>query len=84
MIENSQVYNFADDNTIYACDDSIESILRSLKRDINNALKWLKDNRMAANSYKFQLIFMGLEKDQIFILEINIQPIKTTEQVKPL
>ena len=38
-IENSQVCNFADDNTIYSCKDSIDGVLRSLKGDMNNALK---------------------------------------------
>ena len=83
-VENSQVCNFADDNTIYSCEDSIDNILRSLKGDIDNALKWFKDNRMVANPDKFQVIFMGLEKGQKVSLEINGQPIKTTEEVKLL
>ena len=39
VIEDSEVCNIADDNTIYAFDDSIETILRLLKGDINNALE---------------------------------------------
>ena len=39
---------------------------------------------MAANPDKFQAIFMGLEKCQKLSLEINGQPIKTTEEVKLL
>ena len=39
MIKDSEVCNFADDNTIYTFDDSIETILRLLKGDINNALQ---------------------------------------------
>ena len=30
VIENSQVCNFADDNTIYSCEDSMDNILREL------------------------------------------------------
>ena len=37
VIQDSEVCNFADDNTIYALDDNIETILRLLKGDINNA-----------------------------------------------
>ena len=61
MIENSEVCNFADDYTIYPFDDSIETILRLLKGDINNALEWSKYSQKAANPDKFQVIFMGLE-----------------------
>ena len=64
MIQDSEVCNFADDNTIYIFDDNIETILRLLKRDINNALQWFKYNQMAANPDKFQVISLGLEKGQ--------------------
>ena len=84
VIEDSEVCNFADDNTIYAFDDNIENILRFLKGDINNALQWFKYNQMAANPDKFQVIFMGLEKDQKLSLEINGISIRTTEEVKLL
>ena len=53
MIKDSEVYNFADDSTIYAFDDSIATNLRLLKGDINNALQWFKYNQMAANPDKF-------------------------------
>ena len=84
MIENSQVCYFADDNTIYAFDDNIENIIRSLKGDINNALEWFKYNQFAANRDKFQVIYMGLEKGRKLSPEINGQPIKTSEEVKLL
>ena len=84
MIQDSEVCNFADDNTIYAFDDNKETISRLLRGDINNALQRFKCNQMAANPYKFQVIFMGLEKGQKLSLEINGIPIRTTEEVKPL
>ena len=39
---------------------------------------------MVANPDKFQVTFMALEKGQKVSLEINGQPIKTTEEVKLL
>ena len=64
MIEDSEVCNLAEDNTIYTFDDSMEAIARLLKGDINNVLEWFKYNQMAANLDKFQIIFMGLKKGQ--------------------
>ena len=64
VIQDSEVRHFADDNAIYAFEDNIETILRLLKGDINNALIWFKYNQMAANPDKFQVIFMSLEKGQ--------------------
>ena len=84
MIEDSEVCNFVDDNTIYAFDDSMEAISRLLKVDINNAVDWFKYNQMAANLDKFQVMFMGLEKGQTLSLKINGISIRTTEEVKLL
>ena len=84
VIQDSEVCNFADDNTICTFDDSIETILRLLRGDINNALQWFKYNQMEANPDKFQVIFMGLEKGQKLSLEINGIAMRTTEEVKLL
>ena len=84
MSKDSEIFNFTDDNTIYALDDSIETILGLLKRDINNALQWFKYNQMAANPNISQVIFMGLEKGRKLSLEINVISIKITEEVKLL
>ena len=65
VTENSQVCTFADDNNMIKwCANSLENILRSLKRGMNIALKFLKGNRMVANADKFQVIFMGPEEGQ--------------------
>ena len=83
MIEDSEVCNFADDNTFYAFDDSIETTSRLLKGDINNnALEWFKYTQMAANPEEFRVMFMDLGKGQKLSLEINCLPIRTTEEVK--
>ena len=84
VIQNSEVCNFADDNTIYTFDDSIETILRLLNGDINNVLECFKYNEMAANPDKVQVIFMGLEKGQKLSLEMSGVPVRTTEDVKLL
>ena len=82
VIQDSEVCNFANDNTMYAFDDDIETILRLFRGDINNALQWFKYNEMAANPDKFQFISMGLEKGQKLSLEINGISIRTFEEVK--
>ena len=62
-IENSKVCNFADDSTFYSCEDSINTIFRSLKGDINNAIKWFKVNRrMVENPDKFQVSSWALRR----------------------
>ena len=52
-MKSSHVCNFADDNTVYACDKDVESVAMRLEDDISRALDWFKDNRMVANPKKF-------------------------------
>ena len=60
-MKSTYVCNFADDNTIYACDKDVESVAARLKDDVSGALDWFKSNRMVPNRQKFQVIFLGLK-----------------------
>ena len=72
VVENSQVSNFGDDNTIYASDDSIENSFRSFKGDTNNALEWFKYNQMAAAQDKFKLSFWAFSRSMFAFHYLNI------------
>ena len=44
FIERTNICNFADDNTIYSCNINLQTILKDLKYDMQNILKWFKVN----------------------------------------
>ena len=81
---SSHVCNFADDNTVYACDKDVESVAMRLEDDISGALDWFKDNRMVANPKKFRVMFLGLKQHQEFFLELENKSIDVTRSVKLL
>ena len=58
FIEESEICNFADDNTLFAGDQRIERVIASFKIDIGNTLEWFESNMMAANPSKFQPMFL--------------------------
>ena len=62
FVEKTDIFNFADDNTIYSCAKSVNDVIENLQSDLKIA-KWLKDNQMMANPGKFQ--FMILSKNTI-------------------
>ena len=62
FIEKSEVCNFADDNTLYVCDPSVENVINSLQTDLDNLIKWFTDNSLVANPSKFQLMFLGFKR----------------------
>ena len=83
-IEASEICNFADDNTIYALSHDVESMIAKLEIDLYNILKWFDSNFMVANPTKFQVMFLGLKKNQNLVLEINGEAITASKEVKLL
>ena len=83
-IEASEVCNFADDNTTYALSHNAESMTAKLVIDIYNTLKWFDSNSIVAKPSKFQVMFLGLKKDQYLALEINGDVITNSREVKLL
>ena len=52
FIENSKIANYADDNTAYATNDTLEGLLKTLEGETCILFKWLKDNEMKSNEDK--------------------------------
>ena len=59
FIENCEICNFTDDNTIYSNGMELSSILENLKHDAKIILKWFRINSMKANPGKFQFMIPG-------------------------
>ena len=59
FIERTNICNSADDNTIYSCNINQQTILKDLKHDMQNTLKWFKVNLMEPNPKKFQFMILG-------------------------
>ena len=59
FIDNYELYNYADDNSImYSFPDCI---LTNLQTDCNNAIDWFTPNGMKANPSKFQFMVISSE-----------------------
>ena len=83
-IQSSQVCNFADDNTVFACGTNVEEVIACLEFDIENAISWFRENNMVANPDKFQMMFIGLKESKRYCLDINGNIIVNTDTVKLL
>ena len=62
FIKETNICNFADDTTLYACGKELDTISFTLEIETNRAIQWLKDNEMVANPSKFQLMFLSKYK----------------------
>ena len=83
-IEHSQVCNFADDNTIFACGETLDEVAICIEDDMREAMNWYKRNEMVANPDKFQLIFLGLKENHELCIDIRGNIIEMSDTVKLL
>ena len=55
-ISNSELLNFAYDNTISAAENTIEEFISTLEKESQAAIDWFVSNKMIVNPDKFQAI----------------------------
>ena len=85
FLEDYDVCNFADDNTISVYGKTSNEISEKLEVSCNLALDWFKNNSMVANPKKFQVLYIdGGREDSLLSLNINGKVITSTETVKLL
>jgi hypothetical protein len=82
FVSISNLYNYADDNTLSYCDKNIKNIITTLENDSNSLIKWFSDNHMKANPDKFQAIAIGKKsKDKDITFKLNNNEIKCEDEV---
>ena len=80
----SEICNFADNDTIFTRVNNLEEVIIKLEYDLGTTLKWLSKNGMVANPEKFQLMFLRTNSYQKLCLKIEDKIINQCEQVKLL
>ena len=73
-VHNSDLHNYADDNTLSMADTNIETITNILNDDISNVYNWFENNHLSLNEDKCQ--FLVIERPGNLrneIAEINIR-----------
>ena len=56
FFKNSNIANYADDNSPFACKDDTENVILQLENDTKTLLNWVSQNGLKANPYKFHLL----------------------------
>ena len=82
-IKNSDLHNFADDNTISCVSSSLNGLISELKKEGNIATQWFGDNSMIVNPRKFQAIIIDRknQKNNPQKLTIDKKVITSSENV---
>ena len=57
MVESTEVCNFADDTTFFACEKDLNSLINRLEHDSLLATEWFENNNyMKLNQEKYHLL----------------------------
>ena len=84
FIKETDIYNFADDTTLYACEKELGPIFVKPEIETIRAIKWLKDNEMVANPSKFELMFLSKYKNIEKNMSFDGKTIKSSDTVELL
>ena len=80
---DSEICNFADDNTLYTCAKSVDNVLSTLKDEVEDIIYWFEINSLAANPAKFQVMLLGA-KEHISHFRIGNISVEIKDYVKLL
>ena len=70
--KNSELHNFADDNTIISSSDTLSQLIQDLQSEANKATDWFDLNNMIIKPEKFQAIIIDKKGQNNNPTEINI------------
>ena len=85
FMNETDLCNFADDNTLYVSDTTVDKVIEKLKTDILNINKWFSNNSLVANPSKYQLMFLGLrQSEENLSIKIGNSTIMATDEVELL
>ena len=69
FIDKTKLTNYADDNTPYAIELSIETLINSLEHDTSILIKWFRDNYLKLNADKCHLLITKHSND----VSVNVE-----------
>ena len=83
-LNNTDVCNYADDTTLFACDIDTDSVAATLELDSARAIKWFSDNYMKLNEDKCHLLTFGNISDDSVSVGIGSSIITNSTEEKLL
>ena len=72
-LTDTEVCNYADNTTLYACNESLKNVVNSLERDTQKIITWFPDNYMRLNEEKCHLLTFSTSCTDTFIHVGNAQ-----------
>ena len=78
FIEDAELANFPDDNSVYVGSKDLTELLEILRKEWKTEINWFKTNKMIANQNKFRSMIISSIKDLSKSAVLNINGVKLT------
>ena len=82
--QNTEICNFADDNSIYSRGTNLDGIIIDREGDLCQALEWFESSRLVVSPSKFQMMLLGTKRNDKICMEINGATVCPSASVKLL
>ena len=66
LTECTDICNFADDTTFFACDENLNSLMKRLENDGLLATEWFQNNNIKLNQDKCHLLVCGYKHENVW------------------
>ena len=66
LIETTEVCNFSDDTTFYACDKDLNNLITTLQHDSFLAIEWFENDLLKRNDDKCHLLISGHKYENVW------------------
>ena len=81
IIEQSDICNFADGNTLYSCGERLTEVKENLICDTKSILNLFRLNSLKTNPGKFQFMILGDKSHHKHILKMNSIKVEASDDV---
>ena len=81
IIEQSDICNFADDNTLCSCGERLTEIKENLVSDTKRILNWFRLHSLKANPGNFPFMILGNKSHHKQILKINSIKVEASDDI---
>ena len=81
FIDKTKLANYADDNTAYCTEKTLELLMAILEKETNIVLKWFRDNEMKSNDDKCHLIIANHNNQTI---NLGAEAVESSEALELL
>ena len=78
--EETKIWNYTDDTTIYVCGPEIKTVFKRLERDALKIADWFSNDFMKRNEDKCHLMIFGVKRDTEIAIRIGEACIKESKE----